>query len=182
MKILYAVQATGNGHISRAVELLPYLEQYGQVDVFLSGENCHLPTSLPVKYKSRGVSLFYGNRGGLNYFKMWQKFSIKRIWKEAKALPVEDYDIVINEIMYKHQLLPPAGTNLFPREDPEEWVELFNRGSNAVDLTDWELDGGIGFHFAAGTMLAPGGYLVIAEDAAEAPVAAARVEVVRVAA
>ena len=34
MKIFYAVQATGNGHISRAVELLPYLQQYGQVDVF----------------------------------------------------------------------------------------------------------------------------------------------------
>jgi uncharacterized protein (TIGR00661 family) len=97
LKILYAVQATGNGHISRAVELLPYLEQYGQVDVFLSGENCHLPTTLPVKFKSKGVSLFYGNRGGLNYYKMWKKFSISRIWKEAKALPVEDYDIVIND-------------------------------------------------------------------------------------
>jgi uncharacterized protein (TIGR00661 family) len=97
MKIFYAVQATGNGHISRAVELLPYLQQYGQVDVFLSGENCHLPTTLPVKFKSKGVSLFYGNRGGLNYFKMWQKFSLARIWREAKSLPVEAYDIVIND-------------------------------------------------------------------------------------
>jgi len=37
MKIFYAVQATGNGHISRAMELLPYLERYGKVDIFLSG-------------------------------------------------------------------------------------------------------------------------------------------------
>jgi hypothetical protein len=29
MKILYAVQATGNGHISRAIELMPHLEKYG---------------------------------------------------------------------------------------------------------------------------------------------------------
>jgi len=36
MKILYAVQATGNGHISRATQLLPYMEKYGEVDVFLS--------------------------------------------------------------------------------------------------------------------------------------------------
>ena len=136
MKIFYAVQATGNGHISRAVELLPYLQQYGQVDVFLSGENSHLPTSLPVKYKSRGVSLFYGNRGGLNYFKMWQKFSIKRIWKEAKALPVEDYDIVINDfecitsltcklknkpsIQFGHQA--SFKSNAAPRPQKKEWI------------------------------------------------------------
>ena len=43
MKIFYAVQATGNGHISRAMELLPYLERYGQVDIFLSGANNSLP-------------------------------------------------------------------------------------------------------------------------------------------
>ena len=36
MKIFYAVQATGNGHISRAIEILPYLRKYGEVDIFLS--------------------------------------------------------------------------------------------------------------------------------------------------
>ncbi len=34
MKIFYAIQATGNGHIARAIELMPYLQQYGDVDVF----------------------------------------------------------------------------------------------------------------------------------------------------
>ena len=28
MKIFYAVQATGNGHISRAQQLYPYLKQF----------------------------------------------------------------------------------------------------------------------------------------------------------
>jgi len=37
MKILYAVQATGNGHIARAIEMMPHLQKYGEVDVFLSG-------------------------------------------------------------------------------------------------------------------------------------------------
>ncbi|MES2002929.1 MAG: glycosyltransferase family protein [Bacteroidota bacterium] len=97
MKILYAVQATGNGHISRAMELMPYLEQYGEVDVFLSGSNSHLQPNLPVKYRSNGVSLFYGNTGGLDYLRMWKEFSLKRIWKEAKALPVEKYDVVLND-------------------------------------------------------------------------------------
>lgn len=97
MKIFYAIQATGNGHISRAMELMPYLNQYGDVDVFLSGSNSDLKDALPVKYRSNGVSLFYGNRGGLDYWKMAKKISPLRIWKEAKALPVEQYDVVIND-------------------------------------------------------------------------------------
>ncbi|GGH81471.1 uncharacterized protein (TIGR00661 family) [Filimonas zeae] len=97
MKIFYAVQATGNGHIARAMELVPYLQQYGQVDVFLSGTNSDLPSALPVKYKSKGVCLFYGNNGGLDYLKMARAFKPVRSWKEAKDLPVEKYDIVIND-------------------------------------------------------------------------------------
>ncbi|GAC1437875.1 MAG: glycosyltransferase family protein [Sediminibacterium sp.] len=97
MKILYAVQATGNGHISRAMELMPYLSQYGEVDVFLSGSNSHLQPQLPVAYRSKGMSLFYGNTGGLDYLRMWKEFSLKRIWKEAKDLPVEKYDMVLND-------------------------------------------------------------------------------------
>jgi uncharacterized protein (TIGR00661 family) len=97
LKILYAVQATGNGHIARAEIVLPYLQQYGTVHIMLSGNNSSLPTTLPVTYRSKGLSLFYGNGGGLDYLKIWKELAIKRIYKEAKALPVHDYDIVIND-------------------------------------------------------------------------------------
>ncbi len=97
MKIFYAIQATGNGHISRAMELLPYIQQYGEVDIFLSGSNSNLNAQLPIKYRSKGVSLFYGNKGGLDYWKMIKDFSLSRIWKEAKDLPVEKYDVIIND-------------------------------------------------------------------------------------
>ena len=97
MKILYSVQGTGNGHISRAIELMPFLQQYGEVDVFLSGSNSHLNPDLPIKFRSKGVSLFYGNKGGLDYWKMVNDFSLKRIWNEAKALPVDQYDVVLND-------------------------------------------------------------------------------------
>ena len=97
MKIFYAVQATGNGHISRAMELLPYLERYGQVDIFLSGANNTLQLDANVQYRSKGLSLFYTNKGGLDYSKIVGNFSPLRIWKEVKELPVEKYDLVLND-------------------------------------------------------------------------------------
>lgn len=97
MKILYAVQATGNGHISRAHQLYPYLQEYGEVDILLSGSNSTLPVELPVKYRARGLSLFYNQCGGLNYWRSFSEFSWKRVKKEARDLPVDNYDIIIND-------------------------------------------------------------------------------------
>lgn len=96
MKILYAVQATGNGHISRAVELMPTLQKLGTVDVFLSGSNAQLEAPLPVRYRSKGLSLYYGS-GGLHYGKMLQHFHPYSIWREMRSLPVEKYDLVLND-------------------------------------------------------------------------------------
>lgn len=97
MKILYAVQATGNGHISRAMELLPHLREYGQVDIFLSGNNSHLRLDAPVKYRSRGLSLYYKGTGSLNYWQMMRELKPMRIRKEIMELPVEKYDLVLND-------------------------------------------------------------------------------------
>lgn len=97
LKIFYAVQATGNGHIARAIELLPYLQKYGQVDVLLSGSNSHLHFPLPVKYSSKGISLFYTKNGSLNYFQIAKNIHPILVWKQAKQLPVEQYDVVLND-------------------------------------------------------------------------------------
>ena len=97
MKIFYAVQATGNGHISRAMEILPYLERYGQVDIFLSGANNSLLLDASVKYRSKGLCLFYNNSGSLNYQRIVRQFAPLRILREVKHLPVEKYDLVLND-------------------------------------------------------------------------------------
>lgn len=100
MKIFYAVQATGNGHISRAMELLPHLQQYGIVDIFLSGGNSSLHLNAPVKYRSKGLSLFYNCSGGLDYWKLMKSFQPLRLRQEIKDLPVEEYDLIINDFEY----------------------------------------------------------------------------------
>lgn len=67
---------------------------------------------------------------------------------------------VINEIHYH----PADDATLGPL--PLEFIELHNPGDATVDLSNWKLANGITFTFPAATSLAPGGYLVIAQDPA----------------
>ncbi len=80
-------------------------------------------------------------------------------------------EIVINEIMYHAPptLERPAGGGnpAVPySRNPEQWIELFNRSAQTVDLAGWRFDEGITFEFPAGAALAPGGHLVVAKDPA----------------
>ncbi len=100
MKIFYAIQATGNGHISRAMELLPYLRKHGEVDIFLSGNNSNLKLDAPIKYRSKGLSLYYTCSGKLDYVKIARSIHPISLQKEIKELPVEKYDLVINDYDY----------------------------------------------------------------------------------
>ncbi len=68
--------------------------------------------------------------------------------------------VVINEIMYHHrpQFLPYQDNGL-------EWIELYNKSTAAVDLGGWRLDDAISWTFPAGTVIPPGGYLCVSNDA-----------------
>jgi len=75
------------------------------------------------------------------------------------------HELVINEIMYHHKRL--SSTNSLPPMDSSEaWIELYNVSSDTINLTGWEMDGGISYRFTPGKTIAPGGYLVVADDAA----------------
>src|SRR5688572_10257211 len=62
--------------------------------------------------------------------------------------------ILINEIHYD----PPIKTEL------TEFIELHNNGNTTVDLSGWSFSEGIAYTFPAGTSIAAGGYLVVAEN------------------
>ena len=97
MKLLYAIQGTGNGHLSRAVEIVPHLKKYGKLDLFVSGAQAELGLPFPVKYKSKGLSFYFGKQGGIDFLKTFQKNSSRDIIHEINSFPVEDYDLIVND-------------------------------------------------------------------------------------
>ena len=97
MKILYAIQGTGNGHLTRAEDVIPILAEYGELDLFVSGSQADVKLPYPIKYKSKGLSFFFGTSGGINFLKTFKQNSSKEVYKEIKKFPVEKYDLVIND-------------------------------------------------------------------------------------
>ena len=73
-------------------------------------------------------------------------------------------DVVIHEIQYHRAPLSEEGEPVVARS--EEWIELYNRGSEEVDLGGWQIVDAVAFQFPPGTVLAPDAYLVISGDAA----------------
>ncbi|WP_417602492.1 glycosyltransferase family protein [Owenweeksia hongkongensis] len=96
-KILYAVQGTGNGHVARAREVIPILQQYGDVDVLLSGNQSEVNLPIKPKFRSKGLIFIYNSKGGISYIKTLLKNNFIKIFLEVCAFPVRDYDIVIND-------------------------------------------------------------------------------------
>src|SRR5258706_10870905 len=97
MNILYAIQGTGNGHLSRAVDIIPELKKYGDLDLFVSGAQAEIKLPYPVKYKSKGLSFYFGKTGGINFLKTFQKNSSKEVIREINAFPGEKYDLAGND-------------------------------------------------------------------------------------
>jgi len=62
-------------------------------------------------------------------------------------------DIVINELMYD----PISGN------DDDQYIELYNKGTNTINLAGWQFTSGVTFTFPKIT-IAPNGYLVLANN------------------
>src|SRR5688500_17813188 len=97
MKILFAIQGTGNGHLSRARDIYPELAKYGDVDVLVSGIQADVSLSYPVKYRHWGMSFIFGRAGGVDIWQTANKLRLRRLLRDIKSLPVEQYDLIIND-------------------------------------------------------------------------------------
>ncbi len=93
----------------------------------------------------------------------WQSFQLVSTEPDGKPTPgspnggitVDDF-IVINEIMYH----PSSENNL------DEYIEIYNKSSQTVNLKDWSFSKGIDFVFP-NISIGANGYVVIAADMAQ---------------
>ncbi|WP_066836844.1 glycosyltransferase family protein [Rufibacter ruber] len=97
MRVLYAIQGTGNGHLSRALDLVPLLQKRCQVDILVSGCQADLALPFEVKYRCHGLSFIFGKKGGVNFVKTFAQLQTKMFYEQVRDLPVEDYDLVISD-------------------------------------------------------------------------------------
>jgi uncharacterized protein (TIGR00661 family) len=97
MKILYAIQGTGNGHLTRAKEIIPILKEKGDVDILISGHECDIQLEYPISYNLHGLSFTFGKKGGIDFWQSFKKLRLLRFFKEIKQLPIKNYDLVIND-------------------------------------------------------------------------------------
>ncbi|WP_234111454.1 MULTISPECIES: glycosyltransferase family protein [Chryseobacterium] len=97
MKILYSIQGTGNGHVSRAREIIPHLQNYGELDLLISGTAAEVGLEDEVKFRLNGFGFVFGKDGGVDLRETWRRFDFVQFLKDIKNLPVKDYDLIIND-------------------------------------------------------------------------------------
>lgn len=97
MRILYAIQGTGNGHLSRSMDIVPLLQKMGDVDVLVSGTQGDLSLPFQVKYVLHGFGFVFGKKGGVDIWASFVRSRFRKFIQEINSLPIEDYDLVIND-------------------------------------------------------------------------------------
>ena len=97
MKILYSIQGTGNGHLSRAHYIYKILRKITKnIDVLIAGNNYSLKPNIPIKYKISGISFVIVN-GRIDYLKTISNFDLIKPFWDQKKIPFKSYDLIISD-------------------------------------------------------------------------------------
>ena len=100
MKILYGVQGTGNGHISRCRTLAKALKKAGaDVDYILSGRDPkdYFDMQTFGNYRTFGGLSFATLNGKINFRKTIQRIRAFRLIKDVRDLDLSKYDCIISD-------------------------------------------------------------------------------------
>ncbi|WP_261844585.1 MJ1255/VC2487 family glycosyltransferase [Aliamphritea ceti] len=100
MKILYGVQATGNGHITRARVLAPKLAQQGiVVDYLFTGRPANKLFDMEPfgNYQVRRGLTFIVEQGQVNKLKTCFNNSLTELFRDIRQLDLSQYDLIISD-------------------------------------------------------------------------------------
>lgn len=97
MRILYGIQTTGNGHLTRSAKIINKLIKMGcMVDVLTSGNNSQVKFPFPIKWNLRGLTFYYNGKGGINYWKTYKELQISQFCKDIR-LDLSNYELIISD-------------------------------------------------------------------------------------
>jgi uncharacterized protein (TIGR00661 family) len=97
MKILYAIQGTGNGHLARATEIVPLLKEMADTDILISGTQVDINFPYEIQYNFTGLSFIFGKNGGVDILKTIRQFSPIQFLTDIVKLPVKKYDLILTD-------------------------------------------------------------------------------------
>jgi hypothetical protein len=103
-----------------------------------------------IRYGAQAANVSYGRAPDGST--LWSELTTRT--PGTTNTPVLGREIVINEIMYR----PISGSS------DDEFVEIYNRGTSAVNLGGWQFVDGISFTFPSNTVLSAGSYLAVAKN------------------
>ena len=138
-------QAPSRGTAVVAVDF----EARGQAPLYLLNGDTVLQALLPDRPSGEGSVQSFPDGS-----REW--FTVANDTKGRANNPARHENVVINEVMFN----PPGDHR------GGEYIELYNRDTEAIDLSGWRFVDGVNFTFPTGTSIAAGGYLVIAADTA----------------
>jgi uncharacterized protein (TIGR00661 family) len=97
MKILYGIQGTGNGHLSRAEDIVPILKQLADVDVLVSGNQSQVNTQFEIDFQRNGLTFYSSKKGKVDTLKTLRNIGFNKLCSEINNFPIKKYDLVISD-------------------------------------------------------------------------------------
>jgi len=100
MKILYGVQATGNGHISRSREVINRLKALGHaVQVVLSGRDPSLLWDMEAFQPFTALKglTFFTSRGRVQYVETARHLDLIRFYRDIREFDAAGFDVVVTD-------------------------------------------------------------------------------------
>ena len=124
------------------------LDGSGGTVFFIKPDGSRVLDALQYEAQADGVSLGRWPDGANAFYPLTTRS------RGTNNSPVLIGDIVINELMYD----PITGN------DDDQYIELYNQGTNPVSLANWQFTSGATYSFPPNTTLATNSYLVVARN------------------